>query len=131
MIIYKSREEIGKMDRSNRVVTQVLAALARQVRAGVSTYDLERSAEKMCKEAGAKPAFKGYRGYPCVLCASVNDEVVHGIPNPRRVLRDGDIIGLDFGAVVEGYYGDGAVTVPVGEVSDEARRLMKTTREAL
>jgi methionyl aminopeptidase len=131
MIIYKSREEIGKMDRSNRVVTQVLAALARQVRAGVSTFDLERSAEKLCREAGAKPAFKGYRGYPCVLCASVNDEVVHGIPSPRRVLKDGDIIGLDFGAVVEGYYGDGAVTVAVGEVSDEARRLMKVTREAL
>jgi methionyl aminopeptidase len=131
VIIYKSREEIEKLDRSNRVVTRVLQALKREVRAGITTMDLEETAEKLCREAGAKPAFKGYRGFPCVLCASVNDEVVHGIPSKSRRLKDGDIIGLDFGVVVEGYYGDGAVTVAVGEVPDPAKSLMAVTREAL
>ena len=131
MIIYKSRDEIEKMDRSNRIVTRVLAALARQVKAGITTMDLEQEADRLCREAGARAAFKGYRGYPCVLCASVNDEVVHGIPSPRRVLKDGDIIGLDFGVVLDGYYGDGAVTVPVGKVSEEAETLLRATREAL
>jgi methionyl aminopeptidase len=131
MIIYKSPEEIETMDRSSRVVTRVLAALVRQVAPGVTTMDLETTAERMIREAGARPAFKGYRGYPCVLCVSVNDEVVHGIPSARRVLREGDIVGLDFGVVVDGYYGDSAVTVPVGKVSPEAKTLMRATREAL
>jgi methionyl aminopeptidase len=131
VIIYKSREEIEKLDRSNRVVTRVLQALKREVRAGITTMDLEETAEKLCREAGAKPAFKGYRGFPCVLCASVNDEVVHGIPSRHRRLKDGDIIGLDFGVVVEGYYGDGAVTVAVGDVPDPTKSLMAVTREAL
>ncbi|HET8947283.1 MAG TPA: type I methionyl aminopeptidase [Candidatus Polarisedimenticolia bacterium] len=131
MIIYKSREEIEKLDRSNRVVTRVLQALKREVRPGITTMDLEETAEKLCREAGAKPAFKGYRGFPCVLCASVNDEVVHGIPSQKRRLKEGDIIGLDFGVVVEGYYGDGAVTVAVGDVPDPAKSLMTVTREAL
>jgi methionyl aminopeptidase len=119
------------MDRSNRVVTRILAALAKQVAPGVTTMDLEESAERLIREAGVKPAFKGYRGYPCVLCASVNDEVVHGIPSPRKVLREGDIVGLDFGVVLDGYYGDGAVTVPVGKVTAKAEDLMQATREAL
>ena len=131
MIIYKSREEIATLDRANRVVAQVLTALAKSVRPGISTLDLDAMAESMLREAGARPAFKGYRGYPRVLCTSVNEEVVHGIPSPKRVLREGDIIGLDFGAVVDGYYGDGAVTVPVGEVSAEAESLMRVTRESL
>ena len=131
MIIYKSREEMEKLDRSNRVVTRVLQALKREVRPGITTMDLEETAEKLCREAGAKPAFKGYRGFPCVLCASVNDEVVHGIPSQKRRLKEGDIIGLDFGVVVEGYYGDGAVTVAVGDVPDPAKSLMAVTREAL
>ena len=131
MIIYKSPEEIETMDRSCRVVTRILAALVRQVAPGVTTMDLETTAERMIREADARPAFKGYRGYPCVLCVSVNDEVVHGIPSARRVLREGDIVGLDFGVVVDGYYGDSAVTVPVGKVSAEAKTLMKATREAL
>jgi len=131
VIIYKSREEIEKLDRSNRVVTRVLQALKREVRAGITTMDLEETAEKLCREAGAKPAFKGYRGFPCVLCASVNDEVVHGIPSRQRRLKEGDIIGLDFGVVVEGYYGDGAVTVAVGDVPDPTKSLMAVTREAL
>lgn len=131
MIIYKSAEEIEKMDRSHRVVTRILAALVDEVEPGVTTMDLEKTADRMIRESGARPAFKGYRGYPCVLCTSINDEVVHGIPSPRRVLREGDIVGLDFGVVVDGYYGDSAVTVPVGRVSPEATALMQATREAL
>src|SRR5574341_1575096 len=131
MIIYKSREEIETLDKSNRVVLQILAEVARTVAPGVSTADLDRLAERLCREAGVRPAFKGYRGYPCVLCTSVNEEVVHGIPSSKKVLREGDIIGLDFGVVLEGYYGDGAVTVPVGPVSREACDLMRVTREAL
>jgi len=131
MIIYKSREEIETMDRCNRIVAQILAALARQVAPGVTTADLDRLAEQMCRDAAVRPAFKGYRGYPAVLCASVNEEVVHGIPSAKKVLRQGDIIGLDFGVVLEGYYGDAAVTVPVGRVSSEADDLMRVTRESL
>jgi methionyl aminopeptidase len=131
MIIYKSRSELETMDRCNRIVTQILAALVTKVRPGVSTGDLDRTAEKLCQEAGVKPAFKGYRGYPAVLCASVNEEVVHGIPSPKKVLKDGDIIGLDFGVVLDGYFGDAAITVPVGRVSREAEELMRTTRESL
>ena len=131
MIIYKSREEIETMDRCNRVVTQILASLARTVAPGVTTGDLDRLAERMCRDAGVRPAFKGYRGYPSVLCASVNEEVVHGIPSAKKVLREGDIIGLDFGVVLEGYYGDAAVTVPVGRVSREAEDLLRVTRESL
>ncbi len=131
MIIYKSRDELETMDRCNRVVTQVLVALARQVAPGITTKDLDRTAERMCHEAGVRPAFKGYRGYPAVLCASVNEEVVHGIPSAKKVLREGDIIGLDFGVVLDGYYGDAAITVPVGRVSREAEELMSVTRESL
>ncbi len=93
--------------------------------------DLDREAERMCSDAGVKPAFKGYRGYPRVLCASINDEVVHGIPSSDRVLEDGDIIGLDFGVILEGYYGDSATTVPVGTITDEASELLRVTRESL
>ena len=131
MIIYKSREEIETMDRCNRVVAQILAAVAGAVAPGASTADLDRMAERMCRDAGVRPAFKGYRGYPCVLCTSVNEEVVHGIPSPKKVLREGDIIGLDFGVVLEGYYGDAAVTVPVGRISREAEELLRVTRESL
>jgi methionyl aminopeptidase len=131
VIIYKSRNEIETMDRCNRVVLQILAALARQVKPDVTTLDLDQTAERMCREAGVRPAFKGYRGYPRVLCASVNDEVVHGIPSAKSVLKEGDIIGLDFGVILDGYYGDAAVTVGVGRVAPEAESLMATTRESL
>ena len=131
MIIYKSREEVETMDRCNRVVAQILAELRGQVEPGVTTADLDRVAEKMCRDAGVRPAFKGYRGYPCVLCTSVNEEVVHGIPSPKKVLKEGDIIGLDFGVVLDGYFGDAAVTVPVGRISREARDLLNVTRESL
>ncbi len=131
MIIYKSREEIETMDRCNRVVAQILAEVAGQVEPEVTTADLDRLADRMCRDAGVRPAFKGYRGYPCVLCTSVNEEVVHGIPSPKKVLKEGDIIGLDFGVVLDGYFGDAAVTVPVGRVSREARDLLSVTRQSL
>lgn len=131
MIIYKSREEIETMDRCNRVVAQILAEVAAQVEPGVTTADLDQLADRMCRDARVRPAFKGYRGYPCVLCTSVNEEVVHGIPSPKKVLKEGDIIGLDFGVVLDGYFGDAAVTIPVGRISREARDLLSATRESL
>ena len=99
-------------------------------RTGVTTLELERYVEKRLRERGAKPAFKGYRGYPCCLCASVNEQIIHGIPSERK-LREGDILGLDLGAVVDGFYGDSALTVPVGEVSEPLRKLLRVTEEAL
>jgi len=108
----------------------VLAELAGMVEPGVTTADLDAAAERLVLAAGAEPAFKGYRGYPATLCASINDEVVHGIPGERR-LAEGDIVGLDLGSIVDGFFGDAARTVAVGEVSPEARRLMRVTREAL
>lgn len=131
MIIYKSREEIATMDRCNRLVAEILARLASKVRPGVTTRDLDAEAERLCAEKGVRPAFKGYRGYPAVLCASVNEEVVHGIPSPKKVLKEGDVVGLDFGVVLDGYYGDAAVTVPVGRISPEVQNLLRVTREAL
>src|SRR3989338_4804643 len=119
------------MDRCNRVVAQILAEVAGQVEPGVTTADLDQLADRMCRDARVRPAFKGYRGYPCVLCTSVNEEVVHGIPSPKKVLKEGDIIGLDFGVVLDGYFGDAAVTVPVGRISREARDLLSVTRESL
>ena len=116
MIICKSKVELEKMHRAGLVVHELLEALRKMVASGVTTLDLEREAERRIAEAGALPAFKGYNGYPCVLCTSVNDEIIHGIPSETRVLREGDIISLDFGAVVEGYYGDAARTALVGAV---------------
>ncbi len=103
------------MRRSGRIVRQVLEAAREVVAPGVSTMDLERVAERKIRDLGAKPAFKGYYDYPCVLCTSVNDEIVHGIPSERRVLKAGDIVSLDCGVVLDGYYGDSAITVPVGD----------------
>src|SRR3989442_1303250 len=131
MIIYKSREEVETMGDCNRVGEKALGWVGGAVARGAGTADLDRMAERMCRDAGVRPAFKGYRGYPCVLCTSVNEEVVHGIPSSKKVLREGDIIGLDFGVVLEGYYGDAAVTVPVGRISREAEDLLRVTRESL
>jgi methionyl aminopeptidase len=114
------------------VVRQVLDELKAMVAPGVTTMDLEKHAEKRIKELGAKPAFKGYYDYPCVLCTSVNEEIVHGIPSAKRVLKDGDIVSIDCGVVMEGYYGDAAVTVAVGEaVSPERKKLMDVTEKSL
>jgi len=131
-IICKSRSEIEKMRASGRIVRQVLETVRQQVAPGVSTMDLERTAEKKVKDLGAKPAFKGYYDYPCVLCTSVNQEIVHGIPSEKRVLRAGDIVSVDCGVVLDGYYSDAAITVPVGdELSPELKKLLEVTEASL
>ncbi len=130
MIVCKSPAEIERMRAANALVADVLAELARLVSPGVTTNDLDAAAERLVRDGGAEPAFKGYRGYPSTLCASVNEQVVHGIPS-GRALDEGDIISLDMGVKLNGYYGDSAVTVPVGRVSDEAARLLRITRESL
>ncbi len=130
-IVVKSPEEIVLLRAACRVVAEVLAELRSAIAPGVTTLELDRLAEAGARRRGAEPAFKGYHGYPASLCASVNEEVVHGIPSAARVLRVGDVIGLDFGVVLDGFYGDAAITVPVGRVSEEARRLLEVTSEAL
>jgi methionyl aminopeptidase len=130
MSVQKSWSELQKMHRASRIVVETLAALAEAARPGVTTKELDRVARERIQKAGARPAFLGYRGYPATLCISVNEEVVHGIPGPRK-LREGDIVGLDLGCVVDGFYGDAARTVAVGQVSEDARRLLAVTEEAL
>lgn len=130
MIIRKSRSEIEKMRAAGRIVAQVLRALSEMVEPGMSTRDLDRIAERMIRDAGAIPTFKGYHGFPASICTSINEEVVHGIPGTKK-LKAGDIIGIDCGATYQGYVGDSAVTVPVGDVSEEVERLMAVTRESL
>src|ERR1700743_1370032 len=131
-IVCKSPSEIEKMRRSGHIVRQVLEAVRQEVAPGKSTMDLERVAERKIKELGAKPAFKGYYDYPCVLCTSVNDEIVHGIPSERRMLKKGDIVSIDCGVVLDGYYGDSAITVPVGDqISPALQKLLDVTRDSL
>jgi methionyl aminopeptidase len=130
VIVCKSPAELERMRAANALVGDVLAHLATMVAPGVTTWDLDVEAEKLVRAAGADPAFKGYRGYPCTLCASVNEQVVHGIP-AQRALVEGDIISLDMGVKLNGFYGDSAVTVPVGRVSPEAAKLLRVTRESL
>ena len=135
MIVLRSRQEIELIRAACQIVADVLQRLREVVAPGVSTAELDELAEKWTRERGAVPAFKGYnvggRVYPSSLCVSINEEVVHGMPSPKRVLKAGDIVGLDYGAVYKGYYGDSAVTVAVGEVSETAERLMRVTRESL
>ncbi len=132
MINCKSQAELEKMRRSGHIVRQVLDTVRSLVRPGVSTMDLERAAEEKIKELGAKPAFKGYYDYPCVLCTSVNNEIIHGIPSEKRILKDGDIVSIDCGVVLEGYYGDAAITVPVGgTLAPELKKLLEVTEESL
>jgi methionyl aminopeptidase len=130
MIILKTPAEIVIMAQASSVVAEVLEIVLKEVRPGVSTDDLDRIAEKEIRARGAIPAFKGYRNYPKTLCASVNEQVVHGIPSSRK-LKDGDIIGLDLGAIVGGFYGDSAVTVAVGQVSQKIAGLVQVTEESL
>ncbi|MBK9517421.1 MAG: type I methionyl aminopeptidase [Anaeromyxobacter sp.] len=130
-IAVKSRDELARIRDACRVVHDVLAELAAAALPGVTTAELDRLAEARARQRGAEPAFLGYHGYPASVCISLNDEVVHGIPSALRVLRDGDIVGLDFGVVLDGFYGDSAVTVPVGTASPEALRLIEVTRGAL
>jgi len=119
------------MRRAGEVVREVLELVRGMVKPGVTTLDLEKAAEARTLELGAKPAFKGYHGFPCVLCTSVDSEVVHGIPSAKRVLKEGEIVSVDFGAFVGGYCGDAAITVPVGKVDPEAERLMQVTEASL
>jgi len=130
-VVLKSSKEIEKMHRAGQVVREVLELVRSKVKPGATTFDLERAAEARLKELGVKAAFKGYHGFPCALCTSVNSEVVHGIPSPKRVLQEGDIVSVDFGVVVDGFYGDAAITVPVGRIDEKAARLLKTTEESL
>ena len=130
MIILKTPAEIEIMARASRLVAETLAMLRREVRVGVTTEDLDRLAEQFIRSHGGTPAFKGYRNYPKTLCASINDQVVHGIPS-KRVLKEGDIIGLDLGAIVDGFYGDSAITVVVGNVNPRIANLVKVTEESL
>lgn len=118
------------MRAAGRIVAEVLDRLATMVQPGITTRDLDREAERMIRDAGAFPTFKGYHGYPASICTSINDEVVHGIPSDRR-LRDGDIIGIDCGATYTGYVGDSARTVPVGKISDDIKKLLEVTRQSL
>ena len=130
MIVCKSPAELERMRAANALVANVLAGLAAMVAPGVTTKDLDAVAEQLVRDGGAEPAFKGYRGYPNTLCASVNEQVVHGIPSAKP-LAAGDIVSLDMGVKLNGYYGDSAITVPVGTVSDEVARLLQVTQEAL
>ncbi len=134
MIVLKSAREIDVMRRANVIVAEILLQLKEAVVPGVTTLDLDRIAEELTYKNNAKPAFKGYavgeRVYPYSLCTSVNEEVVHGMPS-KRVLKEGDILGMDFGVIVDGFYGDAAVTVAVGKVSETADRLMQVTRDSL
>ena len=130
MIILKTPDEIAVMAKASKVVAEALTVLKNAVKPGVTTDELDRLAESEIRARGAIPAFKGYRNYPKTLCASVNEQVVHGIPS-KRVLKEGDIIGLDLGAIVGGFYGDSAVTVPVGRVDERTAALVRITEESL
>ena len=131
MIVCRSAAEIERMRAASRLVTDVLVELEAAATPGVTTADLDQLAEKLVRDAGGEPAFKGYRGFPSTLCASINDEVIHGIPSPNRTLKEGDIISLDVGVRLDGYYGDSAVTVPVGDVPERTRTLLRVTQESL
>ncbi len=129
-IILKTGEEIETMRRSSLIVAEILLLLKDKVKPGITTLDLDRTAEEETRKRKARPAFKGYRSYPYCLCTSVNDQVVHGMPS-KRALKDGDILSIDFGVLYEGFYGDSAITVPVGAVTGDAMRLINTTAASL
>jgi methionyl aminopeptidase len=130
-IVCKSPSELEKMRRSGHAVREVLDTVKVLVRPGITTMDLERAADQKIRDLGGVPAFKGYQDYPCVLCTSVNQEIVHGIPSERRTLKEGDIVSIDCGVVLDGYYGDAAITVPVGEVKPELHKLLQVTEQSL
>jgi len=127
----KSAEEIATMRRAGAVVADILALLCARITPGMATAEIDKIAREELKKRGAKPAFLNYHGFPAVICVSVNHEVVHGIPSAQRILKEGDIVGLDFGAIVDGLFGDSAVSVGVGRISPEAERLLRVTRESL
>lgn len=127
----KSERELACMREAGAVVAETLALLASRAEPGITTAELDLLAQTRIRELKAKPAFLGYRGFPATLCVSINEEIVHGIPSPKRRVKAGDVLSLDLGCIVDGFYGDAAITVPVGEVSEEARRLIQVTRESL
>lgn len=129
MIIFKSREEVEAIRKSSLIVGRILSEVQGLIKPGVTTKELDTYAEQRARDMGATPAFKGYRGYPASLCTSVNEEIIHGIPS-SRILREGDIISLDFGVILDGYYGDAAVTYPVGEVTVKAKNLIAAAEGA-
>ena len=129
-IILKTDEEVEKIAAAGRVVARVLEEMSGAVKPGVTTMELSAMATRITEEMGAKASFLGYQGFPAPICASVNEQVIHGIPN-RIPLQEGDLVGLDYGAYLNGYHADSALTVPVGEVTDEARRLLKVTEDAM
>ncbi len=131
IVTIKSSREIALMREAGRIVARVHAEIREAIRPGVTTADLDALAEEVIRKHGAIPSFKGYHGFPATICASINEELVHGIPSPDRVLKEGDIISVDVGAIYKGYHGDGAWTYPVGEIDEEAQRLLDVTREAL
>lgn len=130
-IAIRTSKEIAKMRRSGIVLHGVLDELRGSIAAGMTTMDLEKIAEAKIAEAGAVAAFKGYHDYPCVLCTSVNNEVVHGIPSTKRILREGDVVSIDCGLIIDGYYADSAITLPVGKISDAAKALLEATERSL
>jgi len=131
MINLKTSREINIMRSASRIVAEVLAELKEIVREGMTTAEIDRLASEMTQKRKAKPAFKGYRGFPASLCISVNEQVVHGIPSPKRLLKNGDIVGLDFGVIYDGYYGDSAMTVAIGQIPPDIERLLKITEQCL
>jgi methionyl aminopeptidase len=131
VIVCRSAAELEKMRAAGRLVGEVLTELTARVAPGVTTSTLDEIAEELIRRAGAIPAFKGYHGYPATICASINEEVIHGIPSGRRILNEGDVISIDVGASLDGYYGDSAVTLPVGAVSEQAATLLRVTEESL
>lgn len=131
MIHLKSTKEIEVMKGASRIVAEILLELREIVRDGITTAEVDRIAEELTLKKKAKPAFKGYRGFPASICVSVNEEVVHGIPSPKRVLKTGDVVGLDFGVIYDGYYGDSAMTVPIGRITRELEHLLKITEQCL
>ncbi len=130
MVVLKSSWEIARMRQAGRIVARVLEALRERAHAGITTAELDALAAKIIKQENAIPSFKGYRGYPAAICSSVNEEIVHGIPGPRR-LQEGDIVSIDVGAIYKGYHGDAAITVGIGQISEEAQRLIEATAGAL
>lgn len=130
-IFIKSSEEIEIIRRACRIQSEILNRVCAKVAAGISTLELDEFAEKFCREKNVAPAFKNYHGFPAAICASVNDEVVHGIPSAEKILKNGDIIAIDFGVILEGWNADACRTVAVGEISEEARKLMERTKESL
>ncbi|MBI3541403.1 MAG: type I methionyl aminopeptidase [Deltaproteobacteria bacterium] len=130
MIILKSPEEIEKIRRASKVVGEIIAELEPMIKPGVTTKEIDKKAEELMRKKESIPAFKGYRGYPAVLCTSINEEVVHGIPSHRE-LKEGDVIGIDCGVIIDGFYGDSARTFPVGKIDAESQRLLDVTRESL